>query len=369
MDREIVAALTDLGLSPGEAELYVALLRQAATEPVSAYKLAKDVGRDPANTTKTLAALERRGAVRVAAEKPRLYTPVAAADFTEELVLRLQSRRREAVQMLERIGRAESDRTPHPLRDRDDALARARAMIADAQSVVLIDADVTFVAALADDLLGCTGARGVAVLVLTDAPVTLAGVRSWVDPGAEELRRAAPGPWLHLVADGAGELQVVAHPGEPTQLLTGHWHRSPVASFLAHRALGVLMVQAALHHRLAAGIDSAAASRQIVELQSLLTHRIAWRARWNQLGLPPMAATAAPVLPAAPARPAAPVAAPTPAPAAVLATVARPEPTPPTPRKPAPRPPARQTKPAPAPAPVVPDDGPLQFLHRRKKPL
>lgn len=368
MDREIVAALTDLGLSPGEAELYVALLRQAASEPVSAYKLAKDVGRDPANTTKTLAALERRGAVRVTAEKPRLYTPVAAADFTEELVLRLQSRRREAVQMLERIGRAESDRAPHPLRDRDDALARARAMIAEAQSVVLIDADITFVAALADDLLGCIGARGVAVLVLSDAPVTLAGVRSWVDPGAEELRRAAPGPWLHLVADGAGELQVVAHPGEPTQLLTGHWHRSPVASFLAHRALGVLMVQAALHHRLAAGIDSAAASRQIVELQSLLTHRIGWRARWNQLGLPPMAATAAPVPAPAPARPAAPVA--TPAPTAVLATVARPEPSPPTPRKPAPRPPAKPAKPAPAPPPpVVADDGPLQFLHRRKKPL
>lgn len=360
MDREIVAALTDLGLSAGEAELYVALLRQAAAEPVSAYKLAKVVGRDPANTTKTLAALERRGAVRVASEKPRLYTPVAAADFTEELVLRLQTRRREAVQMLERIGRAESDRTTHPLRDRDEAIERARLMIAEAQSVVLVDADVTFIDALAGDLQHGVSARGVAVLVLADAPVALTGVRSWVDPGAEELRRAAPGPWLHLVADGAGELQVVAHPAEPAQLLTGHWHRSPVASFLAHRALGVLMVQAALHHRLAAGVDSAAASRQIVELQSLLTHRIGWRARWNQLGLPAM-----PLTPAAPLAPATtPPPGPMPA-AALLATAARPEPTPPAPRQTTPRPTA---KPAPLPAKVVDKDGPLQFVHRRKKP-
>ncbi len=360
MDREIVAALTELGLSPTEAELYVALLRQAGAEPASAYKLAKVVGRDPANTTKTLAALERRGAVRVASEKPRLYAPVAAADFTEELVLRLQNRRREAVQMLERIGRAESDRSTHPLRDRDEAIERARLMIAEAQSVVLVDADLTFVQALAGDLQGGAATRGVAVLVLSDEPLGLAGVRSWIDPSAEELRRAAPGPWLHLVADGASELQAVAHPAEPSPLLTGHWHRSPVASFLAHRALGVLMIQAALHHRLAAGVDSAAASRQIVELQSLLTHRIGWRARWNQLGLPPMAAGAPTAPPAArPTSSAVP-----PAPAAALATPARPEPTPPTPRRVS-RPPV---KPTPPPAKVVEDDGPLQFVHRRKKP-
>jgi predicted transcriptional regulator len=357
VDRKIVAALTDLGLSPTEAEVYVALLRQAAAEPVSAYKLAKVVGRDPANTTKTLTALERRGAVRVASEKPRLYRPVAAADFTEELVLRLQTRRREAVQMLERIGRAESDRTAHPLRDRDEAIERARLMIAEAQSVVLLDADTSFVDALAGDLQESAGERGVAVLVLANAPLALAGVRSWVDPGAQELRRAAPGPWLHLVADGAGEMQVVGHPAEPSQLLTGHWHRSPVASFLAHRTLGVLMVQAALHHRLAAGVDSAAASRQIVELQSLLTHRIGWRARWNQLGLPAMVAT-----PAVPdARAMAPT---TPAPAATLATAARPEPTPPTPRRTT-RPPVKPVLP---PAKIAEDDGPLQFVHRRKKP-
>jgi hypothetical protein len=362
VDREIVAALTDLGLSPTEAELYVALLRQAVAEPVSAYKLAKVVGRDPANTTKTLAALERRGAVRVASEKPRLYMPVAAADFTEELVLRLQTRRREAVQMLERIGRAESDRAAHPLRDRGEAIERARLMIVEAQSVVLVDADTTFVDALAGDLQASAGARGVAVLVLTNAPVALAGVRSWVDPGAEELRRAAPGPWLHLVADGAGEMQVVGHPTEPSQLLTGHWHRSPVASFLAHRSLGVLMVQAALHHRLAAGVDSAAASRQIVELQSLLTHRIGWRARWDQLGLPTMAAGTTMPVARAGARPVTPT---TPAPAATLATPARPEPTPPTPRR-VTRP---QGKPVPPPAKIVEDDGPLQFVHRRKKPV
>jgi sugar-specific transcriptional regulator TrmB len=354
VDHEIVAALTELGLNPTEAELYVALLRQAATEPVSAYKLAKVVGRDPANTTKTLAALERRGAVRVTAEKPRLYAPVAAADFTEALVLRLQSRRREAVQMLEKIGHAESDRTAHPLRDRGEAIERARMLIGEAQSVILVDADTTFVTTLAGDLQVSAHARGVAVLVLTERPLALPGVQSWVDPGAEELRRAAPGPWLHLVADGAAELRAVVHPGDPARLLTGHWHRNLVDSFLAHRTLGVLMAQAALHVRLAAGVDSAAASRQIVELQSLLTQRIGWRARWTQLGLPAIAPTTP-----------APVAAPPPATAAtaaaVLATPARPEPTPPPPR--------RATRaPAPAPAKVVEDAGPLQFLHRRKKP-
>lgn len=374
MDRDVVAALGDLGLSPAEAELYVALLRHAAQEPASAYKLAKLVGRDPANTTKTLAMLERRGAVRVASEKPRLFAPIAAADFTEALVLRLQNRRRDAVRLLETVGRAGADQAMHPLRDRDEALERARLLIGEARSVVLLDAERSFVAALAADLQGAAARAGVGVLALSDAPADLPGVRSWVDPAAAGVRRVAPGPWLNLVVDGAAELQAAGRPAGDGRLLWGTWHRIPVASFLAHRALAVLLVQAALHGRLAAGVDGAAAARQIVELQALITDRVDWRARWQESGLPPAgdvpeapAPVAAPgPLPWAP--PAAPASgpAPGPGPAAFVATASRPEP--PTPATaPAPRR-ARRAKPEPAPKPPVTaeDDGPLQFLHRRK---
>lgn len=385
MDRDVVAALSDLGLSPAEAELYVALLRHAAQEPASAYRLAKLVGRDPANTTKTLAMLERRGAVRVASEKPRLFAPIAAADFTEALVLRLQNRRRDAVRLLETVGRADNDLAVHPLRDRDEAVERARLLINDAQSVVLLDAERSFVAALAADLQRGAQRGGVGVLVLCDAPLDLPQVRSWVDPTAADVRRVAPGPWLNLVVDGAAELQVVGHPTEASVLLSGSWHRGPVASFLAHRALGVLLVQAALHGRLVAGVDAVAAARQIVELQALLANRVDWRARWRDLGLAPWQGAAE--LPATAAAPAtAPAPAPTPAPApgptlkawtpptipatgaaAFVATAAQPEPPAPT-GSPAPRR-ARKTKAPQAPTPPEPvaEESPLQFLHRGKK--
>ena len=55
MDRELASALKDLGLTATEAAIYVALLEHCADGPISAYKLAQIMGRDPANLTKALA--------------------------------------------------------------------------------------------------------------------------------------------------------------------------------------------------------------------------------------------------------------------------------------------------------------------------
>ncbi|MBE0566003.1 MAG: hypothetical protein IH621_08610, partial [Krumholzibacteria bacterium] len=93
----LVQALRDLGLTLTEAEVYVATLEAAAEGPVSGYRVAQGLGRDPANLAKVMAALVRQGAVRVVQEKPRLYLPAAPDAFTEGVVRRFAERRSEAL--------------------------------------------------------------------------------------------------------------------------------------------------------------------------------------------------------------------------------------------------------------------------------
>jgi len=51
---EITQALVDLGLTKTEAEVYIELLQLSVDGPVSSYKVAQSMGRDPANMSKTL---------------------------------------------------------------------------------------------------------------------------------------------------------------------------------------------------------------------------------------------------------------------------------------------------------------------------
>ena len=282
MDRELSSALTELGLTAIEAEIYVALLAQCHAGPVSAYRLAQDMGRDPANMTKTLGVMAKRGAVRASGQRPRLYVPVPPADFTGELVAHLQSRQRQALDLLEAIGTPAADESVRALETRAAALDVARRLLGEARRVVLMDASPDLLGDLAADLQRLVDSQGASVLVRCPAAMAVPGARVWVDPGADVL---APGPWLRLVVDGRSQLEAVVHPDRRGMLLHGHWSRSPSRAYLAHRGLGAELSLADVRELLHEGASSDLVRRHAEDQVSLILRQVSWRQRWREAGL------------------------------------------------------------------------------------
>lgn len=222
MDRELAATLKDLGLSATEATAYVALLQHGDDGPLTAYRLAQVLGRDPANTTKVMGMMVKRGAVKASGKRPRRYAPVAPRRFIGRLVADLQARQDLAITRLEQIGQAPVDAGPQALDSRAEAEATARQLLDEAGHVVLIGADPDWLASLGDTLEHLQRERGVAVVA--HAATAPAG---------------APGPWLQLVCDGATCLSAVAGP-DGDALVYGQWSRNPGEAFLVQRALAAM---------------------------------------------------------------------------------------------------------------------------------
>lgn len=299
MDRNLSTALGELGLSATEAEIYVALLEQAQDGPVSAYRLAQAMGRDPANMTKTLGAMVKRGAVRASGRRPKLYAPVAPVDFTSALIERLQARQREAVKLLEQIGRTPADEGLHPLESRHQVLDVARRLLGEAEHVVLVDAAAEFLQELAADLAGLVEGQGVTVLARSDAPVALDGVRLRVVAGPGTLAADTPGPWLRLTVDGRGCLEAIVHPGGEPDVLFGHWSRNPSQAFLAHRNLGAEFILDDVLELVGARAGHELIVRQADDQAALIQRHVAWRRRWRDAGLPAYRVPEAPGAPEA----------------------------------------------------------------------
>jgi len=133
---DAIAALAALGLTRCEAEIYAGLLQLAHDGPVSGYGVAKALGRDPANTTKTLATLARNGAVQVAQTKPCLYLPTPPEQLTTELARRVYDRRDEAVRLLAELGPRVVAGGLYTLRDRDQVWHRCRQLVAAGRDLV-----------------------------------------------------------------------------------------------------------------------------------------------------------------------------------------------------------------------------------------
>ena len=278
MDHELAVALKDLGFSPTEAEIYVAMLEQSQAGPVSAYKIAQDMGRDPANMTKTLGAMAKRGALRASSGKPRLYTPVSAIVLTGERVARLK----QAGKLLEEIGSPPDDESLRPLESTEAALALARRLLGDARRIVLVDAAPELLGDLAGDLSRLAEEEGASVLVRSTAAVSIPRVRVWVDPEVETL---APGPWLRLAIDGHRYLEIVVHPERRDELLHGHWSCNPSQTFLGHRNIGAELILADVLEMLRDGAGSELVRRRAEDQTALIMRQISWRQRWREAGL------------------------------------------------------------------------------------
>jgi predicted transcriptional regulator len=266
MDRQLAAALADLGLTTTESAIYVALLQRCRKGPISAYKLAQDLGRDPANLTKALSAMTRRRAVVASGQRPRLYAPAPPREFLGSLVSHLHARQEQAITLLERIGTPPDDGRPHLLNTADEALDVARKLIGRATRLILLSAAPEWLASLQEELRQAADDQGVVVL----SRRTAAG--------------PVPGPWLRLVVDGAASLSALGQP-DGEALLQGSWSRNIGDAYLLHHDLGQAAVLDDLLELLEAGATSEVVRKRATEQWALVGKQVPWKKRWQELGL------------------------------------------------------------------------------------
>ena len=285
---DAIAALAALGLTRCEAEIYAGLLQLVHDGPVSGYGVAKALGRDPANTTKTLAALAQSGAVQVAQTKPCLYLPTPPEQLTAELARRMCDRRDEAIRLLAELGPRAVTGGLYTLRDRDQVLHRCRQLVAAGRDLVLVEGSPECLAALQPELEAASR-RHVALLVYATRPCVIADARIFVDPAGEARLAAAPGPWIHLVVDGSARVDAFLHPHREQEVLQATWSDDPYLSYAAHRAIGEAIVNCAVTALKESGSDPAVVSARTRELSGLITQLVDWPLRWRRLGVPPYA--------------------------------------------------------------------------------
>ncbi len=225
-------ALTELGFTDLEAQLYCELLKSA---PATGYKLAQAAGKAAANVYQALGVLEQKGAVVVDSGDTKSFRPVAPAELMSTLQARFAARQEAARTALERLHvPAQSDKI-FQLRDSTQALTRARQMLTSAREIVLFDLFPGPLRMLTPDL-AAAAARGVQVAGIVysdDFPTEFLCVRSH---GNARVPENWPGSQLTLVAD-AREFLVALLSEDSAQLRHGFWSDSAYLSCLQHSGL------------------------------------------------------------------------------------------------------------------------------------
>ena len=257
MDRpippeRIVQSLCDLGLTRTEAEVYLTCLDLAGDGPVSSYRAAQAMGRDPANVGKIIDALVRQRAVRVVQEKPRLYVPVPPPEFSDQVLARMQARRDEAVRLLAAY------RTPAPagvaaaLATPEQTFAKAREMLAACRRRAVVFGSGDVLRELGHALEQAADPPSRRVLVLSPVPFSSDTVEIATlpddapPPGAGQPDHAADGRWLHLAVDDSMWLTAVLDDAAGAPQAAGWWSTGTATAGVIAAALELAWRQAAV---------------------------------------------------------------------------------------------------------------------------
>ncbi|MBK8165002.1 MAG: TrmB family transcriptional regulator [bacterium] len=232
-------ALQDLGFTALEAQVYAYLLQHA---PATGYRISHAIGKPTANTYKALAALADQGAVLLDDGGGGAARAVPPAELLAGLERRARERREAAAAALADLAPEGGDDRVYALRDRDQVLERARAMLGRARQIALADLFPAVLVELRDDLAGCA-ARGVSVTVRAYAPADLGAALVVSGEG-----RGAPGRWpgqqLSLVVDGSEHLLALLS-ADLQQVHQAVWSGSAFLSCLHHNHLAMEMLVAA----------------------------------------------------------------------------------------------------------------------------
>lgn len=225
-------SLIGFGFTELEADLYCALLRDA---PASGYRLAKLVGKAPANTYQGLASLVRKGAAMVDEGAARAFRPVPPEELLNRLQAEFEQRRRRASARLASIAREPERDGIFQIKDMAALYARATEMIARAEDIILFDLFPLPFAELVDALRSAAR-RGVRVAGIDYAGAREEGMTMVSPAGPRMIEERWPGSQLTIIADAQEHLVALLSP-DRSRVLHGVWSASAYLSCLQHNGL------------------------------------------------------------------------------------------------------------------------------------
>lgn len=229
-------ALLDLGFTEIEGLVFCELTRLG---PVTGYRLAKAVGKAPANTYQALDSLAQKGAVLVDEGEARTWRAVPAAELIGALGARFEQRSQAALAALQTLKAPGAEARLYALKTPDQALARARAMIAAAREVILFDLFPQPFAALEPDLARAS-TQGVRVLGQVYAPHATS-VETVSQATAPSQLAAWPGLQVTVVADAREHLTaLLSRDGERCR--HGVWSDSVYLACIQHSGLAAEII-------------------------------------------------------------------------------------------------------------------------------
>jgi sugar-specific transcriptional regulator TrmB len=218
-----IDVLRELGLSRTEAEVYVACLSLGQVGALSSYRVAQEMGRDPANVGKVVNALVHWQAVRVVQEKPRLFVAVPPDAFASHLVERLRKHGAEAVTLLESFATPAADGVAQALTSPGQALDRARDLLVGCHTSAVVMGSPETLHQLGADLEDVAGRPGCRVRVLSPEALASAVVDIGHLPVTGHVGTVEGDQWLHLVVDDSAWLTAVLGPAAMTGGPCGWW--------------------------------------------------------------------------------------------------------------------------------------------------
>lgn len=196
-DDTLITVLRPLGFTDLEARIYLHLLRQG---PETGYSIGKAISKPTANVYMAIESLQDKGAAEITSGEPRLCraTPV------EELLSAARSRFSHSLEMAEKV-LPDIDPTPtddavYQLGSAAQVIERARALLANAQVSVVIDALPAIATELAPDMIGAAE-RGVSIAALVYEPIDLPGVETILHSMGARVRELIDGEHLLISRD------------------------------------------------------------------------------------------------------------------------------------------------------------------------
>jgi sugar-specific transcriptional regulator TrmB len=264
MQEAAFQALTGLGFTELEAEVYVALLRHS---PATGYRVAQSIGRPVANTYKALESLQHKGAVLVDEGANRLCRAVPAEELLAQLEQSFRRRRQEAADALASLQAPPEDDRVYQLQSVEQVFERCRRMLRECEQAAILDVFPKPLEELREAVQEAAR-RGVRVSVKAYEPVTVPGVDVVVHPQGRGTLRRWPGQWLNLVTDGREHLLAFLT-ADLRGLHQAVWSGSAYLSWVYHSAVAAELILAGLQRDLEAGATAAELRRAVAGYQYL----------------------------------------------------------------------------------------------------
>ena len=229
----VVQQLVEVGFNELESEVYLALL---ASKPVTAYGIARQIGKPTANTYKAIESLSRRGAVMVEDGDNRLCRAVPVSELVAHLQREFTDKTQAVERSLARLQLDTQDERVYKLESVAQLLERCRRMITErAERIVTVDAFPNALQTIAGELASAA-ARGVKVQVLAYIPIDVPGVEIVVAPRGGEVAKYWNSQQLNVVIDGRETLLALLD-NDITHIHQAHWSNSLYLSCLIHAGI------------------------------------------------------------------------------------------------------------------------------------